>query len=151
MNRALLRFCLVGAVNTLIDISILFILHDAFNVPIVLANIVSTSSALVVSYMLNSRFVFEVSSITAARRVAFVVVTLVGLWAMQPLIILFVRHLFDQYHLTDGLVRVIKHQATVNLLIPKLFAVAATLVWNFIWYKKVIFRQSPRDDVSSAT
>lgn len=49
------RFAAVGAVNTGVDFGLLSLLALVIGWPILIANIVSTSSALVVSYILNKK------------------------------------------------------------------------------------------------
>lgn len=39
-NNKVVRFAMIGALNTLIDFGILFILNRVFNVPVTVANII---------------------------------------------------------------------------------------------------------------
>lgn len=127
-----LRFGTVGVVNTVIDFSILFLLSTFFAVPVIIANIVSTSVALCVSFLLNKRTVFKNSSSGWRRQlVLFTAVTLAGLWGLQTIVILSVVGAFEQF---------IGH--TWALLMAKLIATIASLVWNYLWYSRVVFRSA---------
>ena len=55
---------LVGLVNTGVDFGVLFALVYGLSAPTVLANVVSTSTALVVSYTLNKKRCFVVRART---------------------------------------------------------------------------------------
>lgn len=126
------RFGVVGIINTIVDFTVLLILGAGLKIPTVAANIVSTSCALVVSYLLNKKAVFRGGSKNRTRQfVLFVVVTLAGLWVLQPVIILSV----------SGLPFVTIVGDTWSLLIGKLVATVITLVWNYLWYSRVIFRK----------
>ena len=57
-NPQLIRFGLVGGVNTALDFGLLF-MFKAFGLPIGLANIVSTSIAFVFSFFANKKYTFK--------------------------------------------------------------------------------------------
>lgn len=127
-----LRFGAVGVVNTVIDFSILFLLTSFFAVPAIFANIVSTSVALCVSFLLNKRAVFKNTSEGWGRQlVLFAAITLTGLWGLQTIVILTVVGAFEQF---------IGH--TWVLLVAKLIATIASLAWNYLWYSRVVFRSA---------
>ncbi len=126
------RFVLVGGTNTAVDFIILFLLASILNVPVFLANIVSTSVALGVSYVLNKKAVFKNDSATNLRQImAFIVVTLVGLWVLQGTIIWLVGDLLQSLSLNE----------TIVLFLGKVIASAFSLTWNYLWYSRVVFRQ----------
>lgn len=127
-----LRFGLVGAVNTGVDFAILFLLARVFGLPLVAANMISTSFAMVVSYILNKNAVFKNSDKQGlAVFAAFVTVTLIGLWGIQSVVITLVANLLAGFWSAD-----------VVLFAAKILATVASLVWNYIWYSRVIFKKS---------
>ncbi len=129
------RFGLVGGVNTATDFGILFILVKALGVPVFAANIVSTSVAIGVSYLLNKKAVFGSNDQANKRQITlFIIVTLTGLWIIQTIIIALVSQLFYVSLHTDA------HNIFV-LFVSKVLATAATLVWNYIWYSRVVFKK----------
>lgn len=126
-----IRFAAVGMINTIVDFTVLLALGVGLRVPTIPANIVSTSCALVVSYLLNKKAVFKNDGKSGDRQFAsFIIVTLVGLWIMQPIIIIMVTGL----PFINGL------DQAWSLAIGKVIATIATLVWNYIWYSRVIFK-----------
>ena len=125
---------MVGIVNTIVDFSVLLTLTTILHLPTVWANIISTTCALIVSYVLNKRAVFGNTDTHNYRQIAlFVIVTLSGLWLIQSVIIVYVA---DWLNIVMG-----NTYATLALVIAKLVATCASLVWNYIWYSKVVFRK----------
>lgn len=122
-------FIAIGIFNTVLDIALYVTLHDGAGVPIVLANIISTSVALCGSYLLNSRFTFNSKELWNRQRITrFLGITLTGLWILQPLIIIGV---------ITALASTFNESQTS--IIAKLLATAVTTVWNYVWYKRVVF------------
>lgn len=127
-----IRFGAVGSINTAIDFVLLFLFSVVIGIPTIIANIGSTSCALTVSYLLNKKAVFRNTDSHNHRQVIlFLVVTLAGLWIVQGVVIAISSPLLQMIGLND---------ATV-LLLAKLIATAFTLVWNYLWYSRVVFRQ----------
>ncbi len=127
-----IRFVIVGLVNTGVDFSILFLLIALFSLPAVVANMGSTIIALAVSYALNKRAVFGDNSAKSIRQiVTFVTITLFGLWVLQGIVIMGLPTLLWMFYgVGDG----------TALFIAKLIAIAVSLVWNYLWYSRVIFK-----------
>ncbi len=126
-----IRFALVGAVNTAVDVVILFVLAVGFGVVPFLANVVSTSAALVTSYMLNKKAVFRDADAKRAKQfAAFVAVTLVGIWGIQGGVIWGVGAAARELFGAEG---------AAVLLAAKAIATVFTLTWNYLWYSRVIF------------
>lgn len=126
-----IRFMLVGAVNTLVDFGILFSLVNLAKMPSIIANVISTTVALIVSYGLNKRAVFGNTDAHNPRQVVlFVVVTLSGLWLLQTAVI-FVVSGWLQAFLTKNIV----------LFIAKIIATLFSLTWNYLWYSRIIFKR----------
>jgi len=126
------RFAAVGAVNTGVDFGLLSLLALVIGWPILIANIVSTSSALAVSYILNKKTVFRSEGQGKTRQIVlFVVVTLTGLWVLQGLVIALVGWVLGTIAGQLGGVEVV--------LIGKIVATLASLTWNYLWYSKVVF------------
>lgn len=131
------RFALVGVLNTVVDFSILFALVNGAKLPAIVANIISTSIALVVSYLLNKRSVFGNTDAHNPKQVVlFVTVTLSGLWILQNLVIYAVG---AWLHATLP--------QNIVLFAGKLLASVFSLTWNYLWYSRVVFRQSGKEEV----
>lgn len=126
-----LRFAIVGGANTAIDFVILFALTFA-GVDKIAANYVSTSVALIFSFFANKSFTFKDKSGNAKKQFAlFILITLFGLWVIQPIVIWGSTTLLEPY---------IANEAT-NLFIAKLVATVASLIWNYLLYSRLVFKK----------
>jgi putative flippase GtrA len=126
-----LRFGAVGGANTVLDFGILFILV-LFGLDKFVANFISTSTAFLFSFFLNNSFTFRSKSDNAKKQFAlFFVITLFGLWVIQPIIITVVTWGIGSLHLS----------APVVLFIGKLLATVVTLVWNYVLYSRYVFKK----------
>lgn len=126
------RFIIVGGVNTAIDFGVLFFLN-ALGVDKIIANYFSTSVALIFSFFANKSFTFKNQSGDAKKQfIVFLAVTLVGLWVIQPLIIWISTNTLQPY---------ISNEA-INLFIAKLIATVASLIWNYLLYSRLVFKQT---------
>ncbi len=127
-----LRFGAVGGANTALDFGILFVLVF-LGVDKIFANFISTSTAFVFSFFVNRSFTFQSTTKTTKKQIGlFVVITLFGLWVIQPIIITGVGWLINDFGLRGPLV----------LLIGKVCATAVTLVWNYVLYRKFVFTKT---------
>jgi putative flippase GtrA len=125
------RFVAVGGINTLIDFGLLFGLK-ALGLPAISANVISTTTAFCFSFFANKKYTFKTAGTDIKREIVlFIIITLFGLWVLQTLVIAFVTSILTQTHLQDGII----------LLIAKLFATAVSLVWNYVLYSRVVFKQ----------
>jgi putative flippase GtrA len=129
-----LRFGLVGVANTSIDMGLFFTLA-ALGLPTITANILSTSAAFCFSFFANKKFTFKTTGNAKREVFLFIIVTLFGLWVIQSIIIKLAIPLLDSTPLPH----------TLALIIAKVLAVSASLVWNYIFYAHVVFKKR-RDD-----
>lgn len=126
-KRNKLRFITVGAVNTAIDFSI-FLTLTTFGLNKYSSNIISTGSALLFSFFANRSYTFNSKSNYRTQIAPFLIVTLVGLWIIQPVVIfLFTSTMEFMSNFT-------------SLAIAKLAATIASTVWNYILYSKFVFK-----------
>ncbi|MDB5160597.1 MAG: rane protein of unknown function [Candidatus Saccharibacteria bacterium] len=145
-DKKVIVFAMIGIFNTLFDMA-LYVVIQQLTGSIVIANIAATSAALIGSYLLNSKLTFKAKKWTAQSFILFVVVTLFGLWVLQT---------FAIYLLTP-VVGVIPEflwrlfgplEDIIKILAPKVVATVITVVWNFLWYNKVIFKDKhPEEDL----
>jgi putative flippase GtrA len=126
-----LRFAVVGGANTALDFGILFVLVS-LGLDKFVANFISTSVAFVFSFFMNKTFTFKSKTSNAKKQfVLFLVITLFGLWVIQPVIIGGTAWAISGLNLSNPAV----------LLIGKLCATVATLIWNYILYAKYVFNE----------
>lgn len=127
-----IRFALVGGFNTALDFIILFSLV-AFGLDKIPANYVSTTVTMVISFFINKEFTFKSKDKTSVRKfVTFIAVTAFGLWVIQPIVILFVSWLLAGTGWA----------APIILFIAKLAATVASLVWNYLFYSRIVFKKT---------
>lgn len=133
-RRKPLRFVLVGVLNTAIDFGALFAL-TALGLQVVPANMISTALALSFSFLANRSFTFGAAGDGGAvgQAVKFLLVTLFGLWVLQPLVLLAGTAL-----LGDPL------GPHASLLVSKVAATIVSMVWNYLLYDRFVFRSSSR-------
>lgn len=126
------RFIIVGAANTAIDFSLLFLLTH-LGLAVLPANIISTTTAFSFSFVANRNFTFRATGGNPRRQLLlFFIVTLFGLWVLQPIIIELVRLLIGQIV-----------GASMTLLIGKIAATIVTLTWNYTLYRRFVFKKEP--------
>ena len=126
-----IKFIIVGGANTAIDFVILFGL-TFLGVDKIVANFFSTSVALIFSFFANKSFTFKNKSENAKKQFAlFLVVTLFGLWVIQPLVIWGSTSLMESFITNDAL----------NLFIAKLIATVTSLIWNYVFYSRLVFKK----------
>lgn len=139
LQNKFVRFCLVGIVNTLVDVSIFLALRSA-GLHVVVANIISTSVGLAVSLLLNYHFTFKATqSLTPFKIALYIGVTLIGLWALQPVIITAVLHVDQAWHITALVSDRLGHASLLANTFAKLCSIVVTLIWNYLWYSRVVF------------
>lgn len=128
----LIRFGLIGVINTALDFGLLFILKS-IGLMATTANIFSTSIAFVFSFFANKKYTFRSSGTNIVREmILFVAVTLFGLWVLQTGVIWLVLP-----HLSKLL-----RSSEMGLLVTKLIATAVSMAWNYILYDKLVFKKS---------
>lgn len=128
-THRILRFLAVGVANTGLDVGLLFGFL-ALGLNLWLANTLSTSLALVFSFFLNRSFTFSSSGSAFRQGVSFLLVTLTGLWLLQPLVMSVVVHLAADWLSSPWL-----------LLCAKGIATVFSMTWNYILYSRLVFRK----------
>jgi putative flippase GtrA len=159
------RFGLVGVINTLVDYVVFIALTIVFRIPLSkvwLAKYPSSVVGMVVSFILNRRFVFRSQRREVGGEVfRFVTATLIGVFVIQNLLTLFFASNFQYFGTTAfraldavGLseLTVTVHDRTVGITesftiktVAFALATIASLTWNFLTYKYWAFRQDEGD------
>lgn len=130
-----IRFAVVGGFNTALDFAILFTL-TFMGVDKIVANYFSTGISLIFSFFANKSFTFKNKTGNAKKQFTlFLVITIIGLWVIQPLII---------WGATSAMAPYIPNEA-VNLFVAKLLATVASLIWNYVLYSRIVFKKLPAD------
>ena len=130
-HAAKIRYMLVGGFNTALDFCILFLLVH-FGVNKIVANYFSTGISMIVSFFANRTFTFKNTSKNRHRQfVQFMVVTASGMWVVQPVFIWLVIHGLS-FHIANE---------SLQLFIAKVIATGASLIWNYVLYSRVVFKE----------
>jgi putative flippase GtrA len=144
------KFAGVGVINTVIDFTILNVLSSSYvGLSLITANIVSTTVAMVFSFFANKKVVFkQEKGNPLMQAVLFFAVTGFGLWVLQSgIIYLLTGPLVAPLKLAYAIVKAIGlgnlfSEAFVIKNGAKVFATIVSLTWNYIAYKKVVFKKS---------
>lgn len=135
------RYILVGVISTTIDFCLLFT-FKALGLPITLANIGSTGTSFIFSFFANKKFTFKSHKNNIMREIfLFIAVTLFGLWVIQTVII----------HLAMPMLGHFTSNQDLALFIAKLMATGVTMIWNFLLYKFLVFKEFKPADESGAS
>lgn len=127
-GRTARRFVGVGLANTVVDVALFLLLHDALG--LLVANLVSTSAGMLLSFVANGLLTFGAGRLTVAQAWRFVASTGATLWLLQPLVIALVLRV-------TGLVGGIDGQTAY--LLAKLAGIACCLLVNFCAYRFVVW------------
>jgi putative flippase GtrA len=137
--------------NTLFDLSILNLLVFFGHLPPLVANLISASISMTVSYFLNHHIVFRHTEGHSLKKfVRFFAVTGIGILGIQTLVIYLVTHFVGPHEasLTHTLRQLGFRHITgrlVDLNIAKLLAVLVAMTWNFMIYHFVIFKKPDQE------
>ncbi|RWZ78358.1 MAG: GtrA family protein [Candidatus Microsaccharimonas sossegonensis] len=126
-----IRFGVVGIANTGLDFLILFLLV-ALGLDKIPANYISTGTAFIFSFFVNKSFTFKSKGGNVKKQfLYFIIVTIIGLWIIQPLIIFGFNRLFAGTGWSSGII----------LFAAKIIATVASLTWNYIFYSRIVFKK----------
>ena len=120
-----IKFALVGAINTLVDIGVFYLLTLLvfFQTHYVIANMLSYGCGVANSLFMNKRFTFQEKGKMGGKRVAlFILINLLS-WGVSSAL------------LSWGVESLLLHR-----YLAKLIAVAGSLSINFILNKLLVFR-----------
>lgn len=124
-----LRFAVVGSVSTVIDFGTLFTLVH-IGLKTLPSNYISTLIAMIFSFTANKKYTFKNTQNNHGKQIIkFLVVTLIGLWIIQPIVISFSIKLLTTTGISSSLI----------LLVAKAGATAISMIWNYVLYKKFVF------------
>lgn len=149
------RFGLIGVINTVIDFGV-FNLYVAligltfFKVlgfPLSPANLVSVTAAMTFSFIANKTYVFKAKGrSTLKQAIVFLSVTAFSVYIIQNGVLFLFTEVWPRsfefwYNLLKPIIGgfITLEFATNNG--AKAIAVGTGMVWNYLWYKKVVFRK----------
>lgn len=145
------RFGLVGVINTLVDYVLFIAFTIVFGIPLSrvwLAKYPSSAIAMIISYVLNRRFVFRSRQpAVRAEALRFFSTTVVGIFVIQNLLTQFLASDFQWFG--EQAFRVLGPLGLTESFTIKTvafgLATIASLTWNFVTYKYWAFRQADEE------
>lgn len=133
----IVRFAVVGAMNTIVDFAILNLLYHVIGWPLLVSNTISVSVAIVNSFLWNRYWTFS------ARRS--------GGWHQQALAFLLVS--LTGLLINDAGIWVLNTTwggtSVLDINLQKAGASIISLVWNFVGYRLLAFRGPKRQGTST--
>lgn len=144
-EKKIIRFACIGIINTLVDFTILNILVTLFSIEPLIANLISASTSISISYFLNHHIVFRSDKRhTIKSFFHFFVVTGLGILIIQSIVIFSVLHVLDGNTYFGYIYKSLRLTQisikTVSLNIAKICAVLVAMIWNYTIYHLVIFK-----------
>lgn len=138
-----IRFLCIGSINSLVDLTVLNTLVFVAHFPVWVANTVSVSAGITLSYFLNHYIVFRNEHGPNPKMFAkFFIVTGASVIFIQTFVIYLTRpsytHLLRALNVTNS----IKLEAKLSLNLAKITAILIGMVWNYLFYSRVIFRKN---------
>lgn len=126
-----IRFAIVGGANTALDFALLFI-FVSLGINAIVGNYLSTGISFIFSFFVNKSFTFKNKGGKVARQfILFIAVTIIGLWVIQPIIILAMTSLLQPLQWNESVV----------LFVAKIIATVASLIWNYLFYSRLVFKK----------
>lgn len=145
-KKQFLLFCGVGFINTLLDLSFYFLLHQFMRIPAYVASPIVVTFVMTFSYFMNARFVFA-SKPNLKQYVEFMLLTGIGVIIIQTAISQFFEE--SAYRLLVDLK--IFSGSELNTFFANSFVrmsgIVFSLSWNFLFYKYVVFKIKGRHKV----
>lgn len=131
------RFALVGVANTIVDFIVLITLVTLFQTPTFMANIASTTAALITSFALNKKTVFKGEEGKQVKQIAlFLIVTIASIWLVQTVVMTQLYNFSREFFDVQG-----GWQALALLIGAKIIGIIAGSIWNYMWYSRVVFKK----------
>jgi putative flippase GtrA len=139
------KFGLVGVLNTLIDFAIYNVLSGPIGLGLIQSNIISTTVAMMFSFIGNKKLVFKKHDGSALKQaMIFYAVSAFGLYVLQTGTIHILTEIWIQpLHLVVSLAHsfgITDHDQFITKNSAKAIGTIMSLSWNYIMYKKVVFK-----------
>ena len=127
-----LRFVIVGISNTVLDFVLMNIMR-LVGLNLIVANTISTGTAMVYSFFMNKKWTFRNAGKNYLRQVVlFFIFTIIGIWVIQNGFIWLINTYIPHFGLSD----------TIFANAAKLIASVPSLIWNYLTYNFIVFRES---------
>ena len=122
--RNLILYGIIGSCTATLDFLIFTALTQGLNIYYIVANIISCSTGILCSFLLNRKYNFKVTDHTARRLLIFVAVGLTGML------------------LSSLILRITIEQLQWNELLSKLVSIVIVVLFQFLLNKHISFRKT---------
>lgn len=138
-------FAVSGAINTMVDFLVLNAGLILFGLPLLIANVISVSAALCVSYFLNNNWVFKGHKTGSNSVLLFIGITLFGVYILQSIVILVLSG--DRTVIAQGIqyslgLAGLESGGFIEANIAKILATVVSSIWNFLMYRRFVFKDT---------
>ncbi len=111
--RQFVKFCLVGGSGVVVNMALLFVLHEVLRLRLILASPVAVEASILNNFFWNNLWTFRAGSVQPRRLVKFNLVSLVGM------------------AITTGILTFLVEHYGVYWAIANLVAIGVATLWNF--------------------
>lgn len=138
------RYILYGAFATAVDFAVMNLCLYVFHMPTIIANTISLSISLLVSFSLSEKLIFRGEHKHSRRRqvIYFVIMTLIGQYGLQSgMFAVLSDYPLAQNAIASFLAPLLGHipYAVVAANAMKLLATIATGIWGFVLSRHLVF------------
>jgi len=138
-KKSSIRFLIIGAINSVIDITLTYLFVNFFALDNFWANFVSTTICGTISFVVNRKWTFEQGDKNLVYHiVSFIIVTLIGVWFLQGFIVSLLTPIISSLFtsLNWPILFLIPDEA---LIFSKMLAILVGMCWNYFLYASLVF------------
>jgi len=131
--RNLILYGIIGSCTATLDFLIFTALTQGLDLYYIIANIISCSTGILCSFLLNRKYNFKVTDHTARRLLIFVSVGITGMFLSSIIL----RVCIEQFHWDE--------------LFSKLLSIVIVVIIQFLLNKYISFRKTKNEDQKTTT
>lgn len=146
-KKQFLMFCLVGLINTVLDLSMYFFLHQIMEMPTYIASPLVVFTVMSLSYILNAKLVFF-SMLSLRQYAGFMALTGLGVIAIQTTISTLFENWAQEFLLDISILSSQELNIFIANSLVRITGVVFSLAWNFLFYKYVVFKIRENRDIN---
>jgi putative flippase GtrA len=147
-KKQFILFCVVGFINTLLDLSLYFLLHQVMGIPAYIASPIVVILVMTFSYFMNAKLVFY-SDLNFKQYIEFMLLTGVGVIIIQTAISQFFEDSAYQFLVSLKIFSGTELNTFLANSIVRMSGILFSLTWNFLFYKYVVFKVTGREVVDN--
>ncbi len=156
-SNRITRFIIVGTCNAAISFGLLNLAYYSFHRSKIMASIISTTCALIFSFIMNRNFVFADKSKKAHQQApAFILVTISGSFIILNLVYILSLKILNGHEglfiePVKVLTSVVLSKSFIEINVSTVAGAVVALFWNYNGYKWFVFKGSKKDASEEVT